>query len=60
MKKKKTPKSQSQKVIYCRIQFIYHAGDNKIVEMENSCCQRLEKGREGVTTKEKYKRFSSW
>lgn len=28
-------KNQSEKVTHCRIQFVYHSGNNKIVKMEN-------------------------
>lgn len=40
------------------IQFIYHARDNKIIEMENSGHQSLEA--EVGSIKKQHKRFPSW
>ena len=40
------------------IQFIYHAADNKIIEMENSGHQSLEAGVGSI--KKQHKRFPLW
>ena len=44
------------------IQFIYHAGENKIIEMENNGHQRLEAGVGGwgIIIKKQHKRFPLW
>lgn len=44
------------------IQFIHHAGENKIIEMENSGHQSLEAGVGGwgITIKKQRKRFPLW
>ena len=42
------------------IQFIYYAGDTKIIEMENSGHRSLEAGVGGVAIKKQHKRFPLW